>query len=165
MIYLSLLGETKAFPITRAGCEFIRPVRAKFLTLWKRLVCQKSGVQKLSYPRLDLCLVKSFLFSSMAYGLGKSHLSTTLRYLRFFPFHRQVMFLSSRLGTEEDHRETEKIVVDTCCHILLLSISTLRISGRDSCKEGRLVTAQNCEPKFVNKIFTFYCFLASWHPH
>ena len=39
----------KFCPITRTLCEFISPARAKLLPLWKRLVCQKRGVQKMSF--------------------------------------------------------------------------------------------------------------------
>ena len=46
------------------------------------------------------------------------------------------------LCNKENHRGIGKIVEDTCCHVSLLSLSILGISGRDSCKGGRFVTAR-----------------------
>jgi hypothetical protein len=47
------------------------------------------------------------------------------------------------LFKKEDHHEIEKLVEDLVS--LSLSFPTLGISGRDSCKGGRVVTSQVCK--------------------
>ena len=49
MLYLSHLGEPKGCPTTRTLGQFLSPVRAELPTLWKRFVCHKRGVQKVSF--------------------------------------------------------------------------------------------------------------------
>ena len=135
------------------------------------MVLLKMSLGHFSYPLLDLCLVKWFLvFPNGLWSRAKfifptlgGNLSITLDYLLISSSARQAGYLT--LCNKEEHRGIEKIIEVEGCLVSLFPLPTLRISGRDSCKEGRLVTAQNCEPKFVNKIFTFYCFLASWYPH
>ena len=92
---------------------------------WTKILIN-SGEQsdRLSYPLLDLWLVKLFLvFFNGLWSWAKfisptlgGNLSITLSYLLFFPPHRHVM---------QDHRGIEKIVEATCSHVSHLSTSTL----------------------------------------
>ena len=51
------------------------------------------------------------------------------------------------LCNKKDHRGIKTIVEVKGCHVSLIPLSTLGISGRDSCKGGRFVTAQIWYPK------------------
>ena len=87
-------------------------------------------------------------------NLGEN-LSVTLNYLLTFSSAHHACSLT--LCNEEDHRGIEKIVEVKGCHVSLFPLPTLGISGRDSCKGGRFVTAQIWYPKIWANFFTF-CF-------
>ena len=59
------------------------------------------------------------------------------------------------LCNKKDHRGIEKIVEVKGRHVSLIPLPTLGISGRDSCKGGRFVTAQNWYPKIWAKFSLF----------
>ena len=65
MLYLSHLGEPKGRPTTRTLGQFLSPVRAELPTLWKRFVCQKRGVQKVSF--LLVVLKLSMIYTSWSF--------------------------------------------------------------------------------------------------
>ena len=66
------------------------------------------------------------------------------------------------LYNKEDHRGIEKINEDEGCRVSLIPLPTLGISGRDSCKGCRFVTAQNWYPKIWAKfsLFSLHCIMA-----
>ena len=117
------------------------------------MVLLKISLGHFSYPLLDLCLVKLFLvFPNGLWSRAKfifptlgGNLSITLNYLLTSSSARQACYLT--LCNKEDHRGIEKIIEVKGCLVSLFPLPTLGISGRDSCKGGRFVTAQNWYPK------------------
>ena len=91
----------QGFPNHTTLGRFFRPVRAELLILWKRLVGQKRGVQELSYPRLDLCLVKSFLFPNWLIVVGKIPFVYHLKLSPFLSAFWHVMLVSQISATRK----------------------------------------------------------------
>ena len=81
------------------------------------------------------------------------NLIITLNYLLTFSSARLACYLT--LCNKEDHRGIKKTVEVNGCHASLFPLSTLGISGRDSCKGDRFVTAQNWYPKIWAKFSLF----------
>ena len=132
------------------------------------MVLLNMSLDDFPYPLLDLCLVKlllvflnglwfcpKFIFPNLVESL-----SITLNYLLTFSSARHACPLT--LCIEEDHHGIETIVEVKGCHVSLILLPTLGISGRDSCKGGRFVTAQNWYPKIWAKfsLFVLHCIMA-----
>ena len=101
-------------------------------------------------------------YSSLAWSCAKfifpalgKNLSITLNYLPFIPATSACHVGYLKLCNKEDLCVIKKIVGDTCSHVSLLPSSYSRISGRDSCKGGRFVTAPVWHPKIWAK-FSFF---------
>ena len=106
-------------------------------------------------------------FPPMAYGLVQSSyfqpLEKTVYHVELSSdFLVDTSCLLPSLCNKEDHRGIEKIVEVKGCHVSLSSLPTLGISGRDSCKRGRFVTAQIWYPKIWAKfsLFALHCIMA-----
>ena len=134
------------------------------------MVLLKMSLGHFSYPLPDLCLVEWFLvFLNGLWSRAKfifptlgGNLSITLNYLLTSSSARQACYLT--LCNKEDHRGIEKIVEVKGCHVSLFPLPTLGISGRDSCKGGRIVTTQIWYPKIWAKFSLLFC-IASWHTY
>ena len=87
------------------------------------------------------------------------NLIITLNYLLTFSSARHACYLTLR--NQEDHRGIKKIVEVKGRHVSLFPLPTLGISWRDSCKGGRIVTAQIWYPKIWAN-FSLFC-LATLH--
>ena len=132
------------------------------------MVLPKMSLSHFSYPLLDLCLVKLFLvFPNGLWSRAKfiipalgGNLFITLNYLLTFSSARHACSLT--LCFEEDHRGIKTIIEVKGCLVSLFPLPTLGISGRDSCKGGRFVTAQNWYPKIWAKfsLFVLHCIMA-----
>ena len=102
----------------------------------------------------------------MAYGLVQSSYfqpleKTFLSPWTIFCFLVGTSCLLPSLCNKEDHCGIEKIVEVKGWHVCLIPLPTLGISGRDSCKAGRFVTAQIWYPKIWAKfsLFALHCIM------
>ena len=133
------------------------------------MVLLKMCLGQFSYPLLDLCLVKLFpVFLNGLWSCAKFVFPTlgenwtiTLNYLLNFSSARHACHPS--LCNKEDHREIEKIAEVKGGRVSFIPLPSLGISGRDSCKGGRIVTAQIWYPKIWAKfsLFALHCIMAS----
>ena len=131
------------------------------------MVLLQMSLGHFSYPLLDLCSVKLLLvFPNGLWSCPKfilptlgENLSITLNYL-LFHIGTSCCYLIS--CNNEDQRGIEKIVEVKGCRVSLFPLPTLGISGRDSCKGGRFVTAQIWKPKIWAKfsLFVLHCIMA-----
>ena len=153
---ISLLSRwTQAFSITRTVCEFFSHVRARALALWTRLVRHKRGVQKKmpsshgakslqSIQRVvwrDVLVIgcpisgSTFVWSSRSFSLNNLWF-----WARDFVYHLKLSHvLSAFWHVLLVAKSLQRGRCVSSCSPLPYFYS--RISGRDSCKGGRFVTA------------------------
>ena len=140
------------YPSTRTLCEVISSVRAKLSTSRKRLVCQRSGVQKMSF-------LLTVLQISMV--LCKVHISNPWRKIASYLELSSVLSVTLACHAGYPKSATRKIIVGSRRSLKLRVAcfphpsSYSRVSGRDSCKGGRIVTAPVWYPKIWAKFSLF----------
>ena len=118
-------------------------------------ILQISMVYSSEWCEVMLWSCAKFIFPTLG-----ENLSITLNYLLTFSSARHACYLT--LCNNEDQRGIEKIIEVTGCRVSLFPLPTLGISGRDSCKGGRFVTAPIWYPKIWAKfsLFALHCIMA-----
>ena len=151
----------KFWSITRTFREFISHVRAKLLTLWKYLVCQKRGIQKMSFllTVLQISMVLCKVHISNPWRKLVYHLDPSSVHSRHLGMSCLLPYALQQGRSSWDREDRGRYVLSSFPPLSFYS----RISGRDSCKGGRFVTAPVWYCKIRTKFSLLFSIISSLH--